>query len=135
LTPGDEFCKCEPPTGWENIKAVAAALGTAAVGAAAQFGVTLATGRVWDISTIAIGGLVGWLVHQAAGRHRSVLIGAVAAGATALACGAGYGLLWLPSLHRAAVAQAVGWFYLPMVALGGFVAYRLAGPITSSESL
>lgn len=135
LTAAPEFCACEPPTTWENVKAAGAALLIACLGAGAQLLVAVTTGRLWVVTTVVVGGVAGWLVNRAAGRHRSVLVGAFAAGGTLLGAAAGYGLLWLPALGVTNLARTAPWYYLALAVLGGFVAYRLASPKTSADPL
>ena len=128
LTPAEEFCESDAPSSGEYVRAIGAALAVLAVGAGAWVGIGLLTHRQWGFTAVFLGVAAGWLVHRAAGRHRSRAIGVVAAVSAVLAAATGYGLLWLPQLAPIAVDRHLSWYHLLMAGVGGFVAYRLAGP-------
>lgn len=135
LTPGEEFCESDPPSSGEYLRAAGAAVAVVALGAGAWVGIGLLTHRQWGFAAVFLGVAAGWLVHRAAGRHRSKSLGAIAAAAALLAAAAGYGLLWLPQLAPIAVDRQLSWYLLLMAGVGGFVAYRLAGPRPASTPL
>lgn len=128
LTAEEEFCEHAPPTGGETFKAMGTALLITLGGALGWFLVVLATRRLWGFSTVLIGVAAGWTMHQAAGRHRSRTLGILAAVTTVLAPIIGYGMLWLPFVSPDLADRHFSWYDLAMLALGAFVAYRLAGP-------
>jgi hypothetical protein len=127
LTPAPEFCPCEPPSGLDLLKAAGVALLVTVLGAAGWFGIVVLTGRFRSLTTVLIGLAAGWLIHRAAGRHRSRTLGFMGAGATVLAAAGGYALLWVPFLHHGA-GRALTLYDLFMTGLSALVAYRLAGP-------
>lgn len=135
LTPGDEFCESQPPTGLEYLKAAGAAGLVVVAGGALSFGITLVTGRQWAFAGVVLGIAAGWLVHRAAGRHRSRGVGLLAGASAFLAAAVGYALLWVPFLNHNGANRQLSWYHLFMTAVGAFVAYQLAGPRLPSKSL
>lgn len=128
LTPADEFCACEPPSTMEYVKAAAIATLAVIGGAGGWFAVALVARRLLAFPSVLIGAVAGWAIHQVAGRHRSVALGAMAAAATVFAATFGYSLLWMPFVHQPAGSWGLSGYDFLMAGVGGFVAYRLAGP-------
>jgi hypothetical protein len=135
LTPGNEFCESEPPNGFEYLKAAGAAGLVVAAGGALWFASALLTGKQWAFTGVVLGVAGGWVVHRAAGRHRSRAVGLMAGASTVLAVALGYGLLWLPFLNHNSANRQFSWYHLFMLGVGAFVAYQLAGPRVPSKSL
>ena len=132
LVAGEESCPQDPPTRGEFTRAITIAGIATLCGAAAQFLASLATQRVWGFVTVLFGVVIGLLVNWAAGRHRSVSLGIVAAVATLGAALFGYSLLWLPFVTPP-VNRSLTWFHLIMLGVGLFIAYLLAGPRTEQR--
>ncbi|MDF2626894.1 MAG: hypothetical protein K0R39_725 [Symbiobacteriaceae bacterium] len=128
LTPDKEFCACEPPSGTEYLRATGVAFLTALLGGIAWFAVVLFTHRLWGFTTVLIGLVAGWAINRSAGNHRSVMLGVFGVVATAFATLGGYLLLWLPFVSERTVDRSFSWYDVLMMGLGGFMAYRLAGP-------
>ncbi len=130
LVPGDEFCPTEPPRTGDYIKAGGSATLAVLGGAAGLFAIAMATQRLWSFTSVLIGLLLGWAVHRAAGRRRSLWLGVMAAVATVESNAIGYGLLWLPFISPTHLNRQLNWEHFIMLAVGAAVAYRLAGPRT-----
>jgi len=135
LTPDPEFCSCEPPSGTEYAKASGMTVLAVLLGGLGWFLVVLVTQRLWGFTTVIVGVAAGWAINQAAGRHRSVTLGAMSAGATLFAAATGYALLWLPFVGGMGIDRQLSWYDLIMSGLGCFVAYRLAGPKAKANDL
>lgn len=133
LTAGEEFCPDEPPSAHEYWRASFAAMALGTVLAGGWFVVAVATQRLWGVIVVLIGIALGLTVHRAAGRHRSYVMGAIAAGATLLAGILGYILLWMPFVS-ASVDRRIEWYHPLMLVLALFVAYRLAGPRATDDT-
>lgn len=133
LKAGTEYCPCEPPSPAAYAKALGAALLAILAGSAGWLVIGIVTGRLYSVTAVLIGLLAGWLVHIAAGRLRSIGLGIIAAAASILASGTGYALLWLPFLGKLPIDRQVSWYHLLMVAIGGAVAYSMAGQRTKSR--
>lgn len=130
LAPADEFCACQAPSSKEYLKAGGVALLVICFGAGAIIGAALLSGQTWSVLTALVGAGVGWSVNRAAGRHRSVWLGVIAAAATGLAAGVGYlALRWTDS----PIIWGLPWTHLLMVSAGALVAYRLAGPNAAAK--
>lgn len=129
LTAGDEPCLDAPPTGGEYARAAVIAALASLVGAGGWFLTALVTHRLWGVVSVVIGVVVGMAVHQAAGRHRALALGAIAAAATLAASGVGYALLWLPIVPPA-VNRQFTWYQLAVIAIGALISFLLAGPRT-----
>jgi hypothetical protein len=127
LISGDEFCPDDPPTGMETLRAVGTALLVVILGGAGWFVVVLATQRLWGVVMVLVGGLSGYFINQAAGRHRSLTLGLLAGGATLCASALGYGLLFLPFVDGTVINRSLDWTDLIKLAVAMFLAYRLAG--------
>jgi hypothetical protein len=125
LAPVDEFCACQAPSGMEYLRAGGTALLVVLLGAGAIAGAALLSGQTWSVLTALVGLGLGLAVHRAAGLHRSVWLGVIAAAGTGLATGVGYLSL---TLSGSRISWGVAWTHLLMVAVGALVAYRLAGP-------
>lgn len=130
LTPADEFCACQPPSGKEYLQAGGVALLVICFGAGVIIGAALLSGQTWSVLTALVGAGIGWAVNRAAGRHRSVWLGVIAAAGTGLAAGAGYLAL---SLIGNPITWGLPWTHLLMISAGALVAYRLAGPNAESK--
>lgn len=130
LTPTDEFCACQAPSGREYLQAGGVAFVLICFGAGLIIGTALLSGQTWSVLTALVGAGTGWAVNRAAGRHRSVWLGVIAAVGTGLAAGVGYlalGLIGNP------ITWGLPWAHPLMVAAGALVAYRLAGPNAESK--
>ncbi|MFZ5816132.1 MAG: hypothetical protein ACOY93_12605 [Bacillota bacterium] len=128
LTVEKEFCACEAPSAVEYLKAGAACLIAGLAGAVAWLGLVLLLQRISGIAAVLIALGAGWAVHRAAGRHRSLALGLLAAASSLLASLGGFGLLWLPAFARLPLPRQLDWYQLSMIGLGALVAFSLAGP-------
>lgn len=128
----EEFCPYAAPTRGEILRAILVGALMVLTGSVAQLAAALITQRVWGLVTVGVGIITGFAVHEAAGRHRSVLVGAVAAGSTLGASLIGYGFYWIPLLPRT-VDRTVTLYHLIMLGLGLFIAYLLSGPRIGSD--
>lgn len=128
LTPEEEYCAHDPPTGAETAKAIGVAALSVLAGGISWFVIALATQRLWSFVTVGIGVLTGLAMYRAAGRHRSQALGIIAGVATTLASGVGYALLWLPFVRDLPVDKQLSWGHLIMLCVGIFAAYRITGP-------
>lgn len=128
LKPEEEFCACEPPSDTEYVKAAATAFLLTMVGGGTWFAVVLLTHRQWGFTTVLIGLAAGWAINQAAGKHRSIMLGVFGSLATVFATFGGYLLLWLPFVREGTVDRSFSLYDFLMIGLGAFMAYRLAGP-------
>lgn len=135
LVPEDEFCACQPPGPAEYLWAIGASFLVALGGAIGWLTITIATQRMWTLSLVLLGFCAGWAVNKAAGRLRSVALGVIAVIATALAGLGGYALLWLPFIDATAIDKQLNWEHLLILALTGFVAYRMSGPKSNIHSI
>lgn len=124
----DEFCPCQPPGAAQYLKAAAAAVAAALAGGPLWVAASLSTRELRGFPLILIGLGAGWLIHMAAGRLRSVWLGALAVVATLGAAATGYALLWLPLLDPRLIDRNLSWYHLAMAGLAAFVAYRMSGP-------
>lgn len=124
----DEFCACQPPTAKEYLKASAAALLIIVAGAGAWLGLVLLLQRISSLAGVLIALAAGWVIHRAAGRHRSLALGILAAACSVLAPLLGFTLLWLPIFSRLKLPRQLHWYHLIMLALGALAAYGVAGP-------
>jgi hypothetical protein len=131
LAPEEEFCACQLPSGLEYLKASGVTLLLLLVGAGAVFGTALLSGRTWSFLNPLLGLVLGLAVNWAAGHHRSVWLGLIAAGGTGLATGVGY--LALLGWQHGPISWGLPWSHVVMIAVGGLVAYRLAGPNAASR--
>lgn len=132
LTPADEFCACQAPSGKEYLKAGGVALLVICFGAGLIIGAALLSGQTWSVLTAVVGATIGWAVNRAAGRHRSVWLGVIAAAGTGLAAGFGYLAL---SFSGSPIIWGLPWTHLLMIGAGALVAYRLAGPNAASKKM
>jgi hypothetical protein len=130
LTPADEFCACQTPSGLEYLRAGGVALLVICFGAGVLIGAALLSGQTWSVLTTILGAGLGWSVNRAAGRHRSVWLGVIAAASTLVATGIGYLSL---RYTGSPITWGVPWAHLLMVAIGAGLAYRLAGPSAASR--
>lgn len=130
LSPSDEFCACQAPSSKEYLKAGGVALLLIGFGAGVIIGAALLSGQTWSFLTALVGAGIGWAVNRAAGRHRSVWLGVIAAAGTGLAAGVGYLAL---SLSSSQIIWGLPWTHPLMVSAGALVAYRLAGPNAGSK--
>lgn len=124
----DEFCACQPPTAKEYLKASGAALLIILAGAGAWLGLVLLLQRISSLAGVLIALSAGWAIHRAAGRHRSLALGLLAAASSVLAPLAGFALLWLPGFSRLKVPRQLDWYHLIMLALSALAAYSMTGP-------
>lgn len=124
----EEFCACQPPSTMEYVKGSSAALLALVAGAVVWLGLVLLLQRISGLAAVLIALGTGWLVHRAAGRHRSAGLGIVAGAASVLASLLGFALLWLPYFDRWNLPRQLDWYQLSMIGLGALVAYGLAGP-------
>jgi len=121
-----EYCATDPPTRLEYVKALATAAVTVAVGSITLMATALITQRVWGVVIVALGIVIGFAIHWAAGRHRSMYIGLIAVGATLLGPLIGYAMLWLPVISHP-IDRTVNLSQPSMLALGSLIAYLLTG--------
>ncbi len=121
-----EYCATDAPTRSEYVRASATAAAAVVVGAVGWLGTALITQRIWGVVIVALGIMIGFAVHWAAGRHRSLYMGLMAAGATLLGPVIGYALLWLPFISPR-LDRSVRWSHFVMLAVGSLIAYLLAG--------
>jgi hypothetical protein len=128
LVAGEEYCACQAPSAMEYLRACAATLLVLVAGAGAWLGHVLLLQTISGITAVLIAVGAGWLVHRAAGRHRSLGMGILAAAGSVLACLGGFALLWLPAFSRLTFPRHLGWYHLSMMALGALVAFGMAGP-------
>lgn len=128
LTAEEEFCACQPPTTGEYVRAFGAAFLLLIAGAGLWLGLVLLFQRISAASAVPIAAGVGWAIHRAAGRHRSLALGILAAVSAILATLAGFALLWLPAFARLPLARQLDWYHLAMLGLGALFAFSLAGP-------
>lgn len=132
----EEFCPCEPPGTAAYVWASGAALVALLGGAAAWLGLVLLLRTISGFTALLIAVGTGWLVHRAAGRHRSRALGIMAAAASLLAVLAGFAMLWLPLFAPMELPRQLDWYQIGMLVLGALVAYHWAGPReTRSKSL
>lgn len=127
LTAGDEYCACAPPTAAEYAKAAGIAFLIAIGGVAACLGLALLTARLWSVTSVVVGVCAGLAIYRAAGRHRSVGLGIMAACTTILTAVTGYALLWLPVFNRTAVNRELTWYHIAIVAAASIMAYGFTG--------
>lgn len=123
-----EFCASEPPTTAENLRAGGAALVALVAGAVLWLGLVLLLQKISSLTPLLIAVGAGQLVHRAAGRHRSVALGILAAASSLLAVLGGFALLWLPFFERLKFPRQLDWYQIAIMVLGALVAYHLAGP-------
>ena len=135
LVAEDEFCACQPPTTKEYLKASGASLLVILAGAGAWLGLVLLLQRIPGLAGVLSGPVAGWAVHRAAGRHRSLGLGILAAASSVLVSVVGFALLWLPIFARLKLPRQLGWYDLIMIALGALAAYSLAGPREQGSKL
>ncbi|MFZ5825242.1 MAG: hypothetical protein ACOY94_13080 [Bacillota bacterium] len=128
LVAEDEFCACQPPTAKEYLKASGASLLVILAGASAWLGLVLLLQRIPGLAGVLTGPVAGWAIHRAAGRHRSLALGILAAASSVLVSVVGFALLWLPLFSRLKLPRQLGWYDLVMITLGALAAYSLAGP-------
>lgn len=128
LVAEDEFCACQPPSTAEYLKASAAAVAVLLVGAGLWLGVVLLFQRISGMSSVLIALGAGWVVHRAAGRHRSVVMGILAAASGVLAPLLGFVMLWMPFFSNWKLPRQLDWYQLAMIGLGALVAFGVAGP-------
>lgn len=128
-----EYCATDSPTRSEYLRAGVTAVAAVAIGALGSMGTAVATQRIWGVVIVALGILIGFGIHWAAGRHRSLYLGLMAVGATLLGPLIGYALLWLPftSPH---LDRSVTWAHLGTLVVGGIIAYLLAGQRSSPHN-
>lgn len=124
----EEFCACQPPTIREYLRAAAASALIVLAGAGVWIGLVLLLHRISGVTGLLIAVCAGWLIHRAAGRHRSLSLGILAATSSVLACLVGFALLWLPIFSRLILPRQLAWYHLIMFAMGALVAYGMAGP-------
>lgn len=135
LTPEEEFCECQPPSGLDYVKAAGMALLTILAGGVVWLGVALVIHRPSGFTTVIVGFGAGWAIHWAAARRRSVALGIIAGAATVLAGLAGYVLTWLPLVRPITGSRPLSWFDLIIAGLGAFAAYRIASPKSGMKIL
>lgn len=128
LVAEEEFCASQPPGASEYIKASGAALAALLGGAVIWVGLVLLVQQVSGFTALLVALGTGWLVHRAAGRHRSVGLGIIAAVSSVLAVLLGFALLWLPLFDRMKLPRQLDWYQVSMLVLGAVAAYHLAGP-------
>lgn len=128
-----EYCATDFPTRSEYLRAGATAAAAVAIGALGSMGTALITQRIWGVVIVALGILIGFAIHWAAGRHRSLYLGLMAVGATLLGPLIGYALLWLP-FTAPNLDRSVTWSHLGMMVVGSFIAYLLSGQRLSSQN-
>lgn len=134
LTAADEFCACEAPGTGAYVKAAGTAVVISMIGAGAWGGLAVTFGKVLAVPTVLIALAAGWSVQAAAGRHRSIALGIIAAVATLAAAAAGYLLLQLPAVHPPAGGWHLNLYDFIMAGVATFLAFRVAGPGTKSRN-
>jgi hypothetical protein len=135
LVPEDEFCACQPPGPAQYLWAIGASFLVALGGAIGWLTITVATQRMWTVTLVLIGLCAGWAVNKAAGRLRSVGLGVIAVVAAVIGGLGGYALLWLPFIDSRAIDRQLDWEHLLILALAGFIAYRMSGPKSNVHSI
>jgi len=128
-----EYCATDSPTRSEYMRAGLTAVAAIGVGALGSMGTALATQRIWGVVIVALGILIGFAIHWAAGRHRSVYLGLVAVCATVLGPVIGYAMLWLP-FASPTLDRSLTWSHLGMMVVGSLIAYLLAGQGSSPKN-
>jgi hypothetical protein len=91
-------------------------------------------GKVLAFPGVLIALAAGWAIQAAAGRHRTIALGIIAAVATLVAAAAGYLLLHLPAVNRPAAGWHLNGYDFIMAGVAAFVAFRLAGPGAKSRN-
>lgn len=129
-----EYCATAAPTVAEYARASALGLLASLGGGGIWYGTVLVTGRLWGILAVGMGLLCGLAVHYGATRHRSVALGVMAAGYSAVGLGLGYLLLFYPHLLAGLIEThppmgRLRWFDLLFASAALFLAYRTAGPV------
>lgn len=124
----EEFCACQPPSTAEYIRASAAASAWIVLGGGLWLGLTLLLQQTSALTSMLIALSPGWIIHWAAGRHRSLALGILAAVAGAGACLAGFGLLWLPALGRLPIPRQLDWYHLSLLGLGLLAGFGKVAP-------
>lgn len=128
LVAEEEFCACQPPSAAEYLKASVTAVAVLLAGAGLWLGTVLLFQRISGMASVLIALGAGWAVHRAAGRHRSLLMGILAAAGGVLAPLLGFAMLWMPLFRDWKLPRQLDWYQLAMIGLGALVAFGVAGP-------